>query len=161
MSICSVDLCLHLFKISLSLLAMLFVLSTRAALHESQLRIILVYLIVGLGAAPLFILCLTQAALVPLTLQTAGWAPLLGPKLCSVNRVFRPHCTCFWLQFNVIPVFVVRYRNKRQKLLRMKWDFFFFKVVKSFLLCESLLGVLLEALLNLIIEQNNWVCIRS
>lgn len=56
MSICSVELCLHLFIISLSLLAMLFVLSTRAALHESQLRIILVYLLVGLGAAPLFIL---------------------------------------------------------------------------------------------------------
>lgn len=69
---------------------MLFFLSTTAALHESQLRIILVYLIVGLGAAPLFILCLTQAALVPLTLQTAGRAPLLGPKLCSVNRVLTP-----------------------------------------------------------------------
>ena len=47
----------------------LFLDSTRVALHDSQFKKILIYLILALYAAPQFSLCLKQAILAPVSLR--------------------------------------------------------------------------------------------
>lgn len=47
---------------------------TKVAVHDSQFEIILIYLIVGLGAAPQFTHCLKQVAY--LSSLSSDWPPL-------------------------------------------------------------------------------------